>query len=96
MKKAGRTPQGRKALRSLVFRKAGERTRTVNLLLTRQLLCQLSYASGTYFLPFVKPFLTLPVFMHLTSVHVGPNQRTSRTSPGSNTTRNIVSVSACW
>ena len=32
-------------MRRLVSRKAGERTRTVNLLLTRQLLYQLSYAS---------------------------------------------------
>jgi hypothetical protein len=29
----------------MLYTKAGERTRTVNLLLTRQLLYQLSYAS---------------------------------------------------
>ena len=35
----------RKSLQHFILTRAGERTRTVNLLLTRQLLYQLSYAS---------------------------------------------------
>ena len=86
--------------RAYSFNRAGDRIRTDDLLLTRQLLYQLSYASETYFLPVVKPFLTSSAVTELTSVHVGvhvrASQRTSRSSPASNTTRKIVSASACW
>ena len=56
--------QACKCLQSFIFHKAGERTRTVNLLLTRQLLYQLSYASEMCFSPTTKPFLALSLFMH--------------------------------
>ena len=49
----GEDPRGRKAL---VLLRADDRTRTDNLLLTRQLLYQLSYVSGWVLRPQFKPF----------------------------------------